>query len=124
MAEDKFEAQATQKHLRKSARKVRLVVDAVRGENVAKAVKKLEFINKSSAPLVAKVIKSASANIRDKFQEERLDDEELTIKEIFVDEGATLKRIQPRAMGRANQIRKRTCHIHVVVAKHEELINQ
>ncbi len=124
MAEEKFEAQATQKHLRKSARKVRLVVDSVRGDNVAKAVKKLEFINKSAAPLVAKVIKSAAANIRDKFQEERLDDEELTIKEIFVNEGATLKRIQPAAMGRANQIRKRTCHIHVVVAKEEELINQ
>jgi large subunit ribosomal protein L22 len=124
MAEEIFEARATQKHLRKSARKVRLIADLVRGENVAKALKKLEFVNKASAPLVAKVIRSASANIRDKFQEERLEPEDLYVKEIFVNEGATLKRIKPAAMGRANQIRKRTCHINVVVAEQEEFINQ
>lgn len=124
MAEEKLEARAVQKHLRKAPRKVRLVVDSVRGENVAKALKKLEFINKATSPDVAKVIKSAAANIRDKFQEERLDNEDLYIKEIYVDEGATLKRIQPAAMGRAHQIRKRTCHITVVVAKQEEeLVN-
>ena len=124
MSEDNFEARAIQKHLRKSARKVRLVVDSVRGDNVAKALKKLEYVNKAAAPMVAKVIKSAAGNIRDKFQEERLDNDDLYIKEIFVNEGATLKRIQPRAMGRANQIRKRTCHINVVVAKQQELVNQ
>jgi large subunit ribosomal protein L22 len=124
MAEEKFEARAIQKHLRRSARKVRLVLDAVRGDKVHKALKKLEFTRKAAAPDVAKVIKSAAANIRDKFQEERLDNQELYIKEIYADEGATLKRIQPRAMGRANQIRKRTCHITVVVAKkEEELVN-
>lgn len=124
MSEEIFEAKATQKHLRKSARKVRLAADMVRGKNVAKAIKILEFVNKSTAPLVAKVVKSAAANARDKYQDERLENEDLVIKEIFVNEGATLKRIQPRAMGRANQIRKRTCHINVVVAKQEELINQ
>lgn len=120
MAEEKFEARAVQRHLRKSPRKVRLVVDTVRGEKVNRALKKLEFINKATAPDVVKVIKSAAANIRDKFQEERLENEDLYIKEIYVDEGATLKRIQPAPMGRAHQIRKRTCHITVVVAKHEE----
>jgi large subunit ribosomal protein L22 len=124
MAEEKFEARAIQKHLRKAPRKVRLVADAVRGQNVAKALKRLEFTNKSSAPDVAKVIQSAAANIRDKFQEARLDNDDLYIKEIFVNEGATLKRIQPSAMGRAHQIRKRTCHINVTVAKkEEELVN-
>ncbi len=124
MAEEKFEARAIQKHLRKAPRKVRLVADAVREKNVAKALKVLEFTNKASAPDVAKVIKSAAANIRDKFQEARLDNEDLYIKEIFVNEGATLKRIQPAPMGRAHQIRKRTCHINVVVAKkEEELVN-
>lgn len=124
MAEEKFEARAIQKHLRKAPRKVRLVADAVRGENVAKALKRLEFTNKATAPNVAKVIKSAAANIRDKFQEARLDNEDLYIKEIFVNEGATLKRIQPAPMGRAHQIRKRSCHIHVTVAKkEEELVN-
>lgn len=124
MAEEKLEARAVQKHLRRSPRKVRLVVDTVRGENVAKALKKLQFVNKATAPDVAKVIKSAAANIRDKFQETRLDDQDLYIKEIYADEGATMKRIQPAAMGRAHQIRKRSCHITVVVAKQEEeLVN-
>ncbi len=120
MAEEKFEARAIQKHLRKSPRKVRLVVDMVRGEKVNRALKKLEFIKKATAPDVVKVIKSAAANIRDKFQEERLENEDLYIKEIYVDEGATLKRIQPAPMGRAHPINKRSCHITVVVAKHEE----
>jgi len=124
MAEQKFEARAIQKHLRKAPRKVRLVVDAVRGERVDKALKKLEFTRKATAPDVAKVVKSAAANIRDKFQEARLDNQELYIKEIYVNEGATLKRIQPAPMGRAHQIRKRTCHITVIVAKkEEELVN-
>jgi len=124
MAEEKYEARAIQKHLRKAPRKVRLVVDAVRGDRVDKALKKLEFTNKATAPNVAKVIKSAAANVRDKFQEVRLDNQDLYVKEIYVDEGATLKRIQPAPMGRAHQIRKRTCHITVVVAKkEEELVN-
>lgn len=124
MAEEKFEARAIQKHLRMAPRKVRLVVDAVRGDMVHKALKKLEFTSRAAAPEVAKVIKSAAANIRDKFQEERLDNHELYIKEIYANEGATLKRIQPAAMGRAHQIRKRTSHVTVVVAKkEEELVN-
>ena len=120
-----FEARAVQKFLRRAPRKVRLVADAVRGERVDKALKRLEFTKKGSAPEVAKVIKSAAANLRDKFQEERFDDENLYIKTIFVNEGVTLKRIQPAPMGRAHRINKRTCHITVVVAKQvEELVNE
>jgi large subunit ribosomal protein L22 len=115
-----FEAKAVQRHLRKAPRKVRLVVDAVRGERVDRALTKLSYINKSSAVDVAKVIKSASANIRDKFEEERLDNDLLFIKEIYVDEGVTLKRIQPAPQGRAHRINKRSCHITVVVAKRQE----
>jgi large subunit ribosomal protein L22 len=120
-----FEARAIQKFLRRAPRKVRLIADAVRGENVEKALKRLEFTKKGSAPEVAKVIKSAAANLRDKFQDERFDDEDLYIKTIYVDEGVTLKRIQPAPMGRAHRINKRTCHITVVVAKQaEELVNE
>lgn len=115
-----FEARAVQKHLRKAPRKVRLVADYVRGERVDRALKKLEFLKKSSAIDVAKVIKSAAANVRDKFEEERLDDDLLYIKTIFVDEGVTLKRIQPAPQGRAHRINKRSCHITVVVAKLQE----
>lgn len=117
-----LEARAVQRHLRKSARKVRLVADVVRGERVDKAIKKLSFLNKAASLDVSKVVRSAAANIRDKFQEERLDDEQLYIKTIYVDEGTTLKRIQPRAQGRANRINKRSCHITVVVARQEETI--
>ncbi|MDX1637407.1 MAG: 50S ribosomal protein L22 [Balneolaceae bacterium] len=118
-----MEARAVQKYLRRSPRKVRLVIDSVRGENVAKALKKLEFVKKAAAADVAKVIKSAAANARDKFQEIRPENNELYIKEIYADEGPTLKRIQPAPMGRAHQIRKRMTHITVVVAqKQEELI--
>jgi len=125
MEETILEARAIQKHLRKAPRKVRLVADSVRGENVEKALKRLEFTKKGSAVDVSKVIKSAAANIRDKFQEERLDNNLLFIKEIYVNEGVTLKRIQPAPMGRAHRINKRTCHITVVVAKQqEELVNE
>lgn len=115
-----FEAKAVQRHLRKAPRKMRLVADSVRGERVDRAIKKLSFMNRDAAKDVSKVIRSASANIRDKFQEERLDDDLLFIKEIYVDEGVTLKRIQPAPMGRAHRINKRSCHITVVVAKQEE----
>ncbi|MCC5915543.1 MAG: 50S ribosomal protein L22 [Balneolaceae bacterium] len=115
-----FEAKAVQKHLRKSPRKTRLMANYVRGERVDRALTKLDFMKKSTAVDVSKVIKSAAANIRDKFEEERLDNDLLYIKEIYVDEGVTLKRIQPAPMGRAHRINKRSCHITVVVAKLEE----
>lgn len=120
-----FEARAVQRHLRRAPRKVRLVADAVRGSQLNKALKRLEFTNKGSATDVSKVIKSAAANLRDKFQDERFEDEDLIIKTIFVDEGVTLKRIQPAPQGRAHRINKRSCHITVVVAKREEeLVNE
>lgn len=115
-----FEAKAVQKHLRKSPRKVRLVADYVRGERVDRALTKLKFLKKATAFDVAKVIQSAAANIRDKFEEERLDNEVLYVKTIYVDEGVTLKRIQPAPQGRAHRINKRSCHITVVVAKLQE----
>ncbi|MEL0011563.1 MAG: 50S ribosomal protein L22 [Bacteroidota bacterium] len=120
-----FEAKAVQRHLRKAPRKVRLVADLVRGKNVEKAIKQLEFLKKGAAIDVAKVVKSAAANLRDKFQEERFENEDLYVKTIFVDEGVTLKRIQPAPQGRAHRINKRSCHITVVVAKKEsELVTE
>jgi len=117
-----LEAKAIQKYLRRSARKVRLVINSVRGMRVDKALKQLEFVKNAAASDVSKVIKSAAANIRDKFEEERLDNDMIFIKEIYADEGVTLKRIQPAAMGRAHRINKRSCHITVVVAKQQEEI--
>lgn len=112
-----FEAKAVQRFIRISPRKIRLVADLVRGEQVDVAMKKLKFVNKRSAEIVSKVIGSAAANLRDRFEDEPLDNEELLVREIYVDEGPTLKRIQPAPMGRAHPIRKRTSHITVLVGK-------
>jgi large subunit ribosomal protein L22 len=112
-----LEARAIQKHLRRSPRKVRLVADAVRGMNVQKAINQLKYFQQGAADDVAKVVKSAAANLRDKFQDQALDNDDLVIKTIMVDEGVTLKRIQPAPQGRAHPIRKRSCHITVVVGQ-------
>lgn len=118
-----YKARAIQRHLRRAPRKLRLIVDAVRGSSVSEALSQLLFMKKAGAADVSKVIKSAAANLQDKFEDERFDNENLIIDEIYVDQGATLKRIQPAAMGRANQIKKRTSHITVVVTK-KELIKE
>src|SRR5690625_4864692 len=115
-----IEAKATQKHLRTSPRKVRMVPDLVRGMQVDKALHTLAFSKKSTASDVAKVIKSASANISDRFEDERLDDDLPYIKPIVVNEGITLKRIQPASQGRTQRINKHSCQITVVVAKKQD----
>lgn len=119
-----MEAKAVQRHLRRSPRKVRLVADMVRGKKVSHALGQLKFLNKGAAGEVAKVITSAAANLREKFQDERLENDDLFVKTIFVDAGTTLKRIQPAPQGRAYQVRKRSSHITVVVAKKETNKNE
>lgn len=96
-----------------SAQKARLVADQVRGKSVEEALELLTFSPKKAAVLVKKVLNSAIANAE---HNEGADIDELTISEIFVDEGLTMKRIMPRAKGRADRILKRTCHITVKVA--------
>ena len=96
-----------------SAQKVRLVADQVRGKEVEEALDILEFSNKKAAELVKKVLNSAIANAE---HNEGADVDELKISTIFVDEGRTLKRLRPRAKGRADRILKRSCHITVKVS--------
>ncbi|MFL0798806.1 MAG: 50S ribosomal protein L22 [Agarilytica sp.] len=96
-----------------SAQKVRLVADQVRGQSVEQALDILTFSKKKGADLVKKVLESAIANAE---HNEGADVDELKVSTIFVDEGTTLKRIMPRAKGRADRILKRTCHITVKVA--------
>ena len=96
-----------------SAQKVRLVADQVRGKEVEEALDILEFSNKKAADIVKKLLNSAIANAE---HNEGADVDELRVNTIFVDEGLTLKRIKPRAKGRADRIFKRTCHITVKVA--------
>ncbi len=96
-----------------SAQKARLVADQVRGKKVEEALDILAFSPKKGAVIIKKVLESAIANAE---HNEGADVDELRVKTIFVDEGLTLKRIKPRAKGRADRIFKRTCHITVKVA--------
>ena len=96
-----------------SAQKARLVADQVRGQKVDQALNTLAFSPKKAAHLVKKVLESAIANAE---HNDGADVDELRVSAIFVDEGMTMKRIKPRAKGRADRIFKRTCHITVKVS--------
>ncbi|NIP15537.1 MAG: 50S ribosomal protein L22 [Pseudomonadales bacterium] len=98
--------------LRISPQKARLVVDQVRGKPVSDAIDILSFSTQKGAVLVRKVVESAIANAENN---EGADVDELKISEIYVNEGLTMKRIRPRAKGRADRIFKRTSHITVTV---------
>lgn len=111
-------ARAQAKHVRESPYKVRRVLDLVRGLPVDEARVVLNFTNRKAAGSIKKVLDSAIANAEHNFA---LDAEELFVQEAYADEGPTLKRWRPRARGRATKIRKRTSHITIVVADHEEV---
>lgn len=109
-----MEARAQAKMVRISSRKVKLVIDLIRGKSVAEAFAILQLTPKAASPMVEKVLRSAVANAEHNYS---MNPENLYIKEIFVGEGPTLKRIRPRAKGSATQILKRTSHTTVVVAE-------
>lgn len=109
-----MEVKAKARYLRMSPRKVRLVIDAVRGLGVERALDQLQFINKAASHPVRKLLKSAIANANHNHEIKK---DNLYIKQIFVDQGPTLKRWRARAFGRAAPIRKRTSHITVVLAE-------
>lgn len=111
------EAKATLSNYRQSPRKVRLVADTVRGKLVEEAITTLSFIPRRSALPLQKLLISALANAKDLS----LSTESLVIKEIRVDDGATLYRRRPRSKGMANPIRKRTSHISVILAESKKL---
>ncbi len=104
-------------NLRISPRKVRLVIDLIRGLDVSEAKVQLNFLIKRSSKPILKLLDSAIANAKNNF---KLDESNLYIAEIFVGEGPTLKRIMPRAMGRAFHIMKRTSHVTIILAERNE----
>lgn len=108
-----MQAIAVHKFARGSAQKARLVADQIRGQHVEKALEILTFSNKKAAELVKKVLNSAIANAE---HNEGADIDELVVKTILIDDGPTMKRIMPRAKGRADRIIKRTSHITVIVS--------
>ena len=109
-----MESHAKLRHLRISPRKARLVADMVRGKPVGQAIDALKFTPRRSALPFKKLIESAIANAENNHG---LDIDILYVKELRVDDGPTLKRFRPRAQGRACMIRKRTSHVHVVLAE-------
>jgi large subunit ribosomal protein L22 len=104
---------ATLRFLRISARKTRLVADLVRGKNVEDAIFTLSVTRRAASEPISKLIASAKANAES--SDDTLDADKLYVKEIYVNEGPTLKRFRPRAMGRATRINKRTSHVTCVL---------
>jgi large subunit ribosomal protein L22 len=107
-----MEAKAIARYIRIAPRKVRLVVDLIRGKQVGEALAILKHTPKAASPVVEKLLKSAIANAEHNYE---MDPNNLVVGKVFVDQGPTLKRFRPRAMGRASRIHKRTSHITVVL---------
>jgi large subunit ribosomal protein L22 len=108
---------AQAKYIRISAYKVREVLDLIRGEHVQRAAEILRFTQRDAAHVVGKVLASAVANAENN---DGLDPDDLYVSTAYADEGVTLKRFRPRARGRAGRIRKRTCHITIIVSRMPE----
>lgn len=108
------QAKAIARYVRIAPRKAQLVVDLIRGKQVGEAIAILRHTAKSASPVIEKVLNSAIANAEHNYS---LDPNSLVISQAFVDQGPTLKRFRPRAMGRASRINKRTSHITLVVSE-------
>lgn len=112
-----MQAKAVSKTVRIAPRKARLVIDLIRGKQVGEALSILKFTPKAASPVIEKVLNSAIANAEHNYD---MDANDLVVEKAYVDEGPTLKRFRPRAMGRASQINKRTSHITIVVSDQKE----
>ena len=112
-----MEARAIHRYIGTSPRKMRLVIDLIRGQGVEQALSMLHFSPKHAAKTAEKVLRSALSNLQNKDESGRVDAANVFVKEAFVDGGATMKRISPAPMGRAYRIRKRSNHITIVVAQ-------
>ncbi len=113
-----MEAKAIARYVRMTPRKARRVLDLIRGKKAGEAVVALKFMPYRAAKAVEKVLRSAMANAIEKFP--NLDVDSMIIANAIADQGPMMKRIEPRAMGRANVIRKKTCHITIVLASGAE----
>jgi large subunit ribosomal protein L22 len=117
-----LEASATNRYVRTSAQKAKLVLDTIRGRKAAEALSILRFTKKSVARDIEKTLRSAIANavlVADRNQKRRLDEEDLVVTSCHAGQGPTQKRVRPAPMGRAFRVLKRTAHITVRVAERE-----
>ncbi len=115
--DDRQRVRAQAKWVRTSARKARLVLDHIRGRTVPEARTVLAFSTRAAATDIEKVLRSAVANAE---ANHGLDGDDLVVEVAYADEGPTLKRWKPRARGRVNRIRKRTCHVTLVLVEQPE----
>jgi large subunit ribosomal protein L22 len=111
-----MEARATHRYIGSSPRKMRLVIDLIRGMGVEKAIEVLHFSPKHPAKNAEKVLRSAVSNLMNKDVDSNLEPSNLYVKEAYVNQGPTLKRMLPAPMGRAYTVRKRSNHLTIVVA--------
>jgi large subunit ribosomal protein L22 len=111
-----MEARAINRYINTSPRKMRLVIDLIRGKSVDEALHILHFSPKHASKTAEKVLRSAVANLQNKDEGGRLEAEDIVVKTAFVDCGMTMKRISPAPMGRGFRIRKRSNHVTIVVA--------
>jgi large subunit ribosomal protein L22 len=111
-----MEAQAINRYISTSPRKMRLVIDLIRGKSVPEALHILHFSPKHASKVAEKVLRSAVSNLQNKDEGGRLEPEQIVVKSASVDGGMTMKRISPAPMGRAFRIRKRSNHVTIVVA--------
>jgi large subunit ribosomal protein L22 len=117
VTDDRQRVRAQAKWVRTSARKARIVLDHIRGRSVPEARTILAFTQRAAATDIEKVLRSAVANAEANMG---LDGDELLVEAAYADEGPTLKRWKPRARGRVNRIRKRTCHVTLVLVEQPE----
>ena len=110
-----MEAVAKLNNVPTSPRKMRVVADLVRGERVNKALNVLKFESKQGAARIEKLLLSAISNWQQKNEDQKLEEADLYVKDIFVDSGRILKRLRPAPQGRAHRIRKRSNHVTIVV---------
>jgi len=114
------EARAINRYIGTSPRKMRLVIDLIRGKSVPEALSILHYSTKHPAKVAEKVLRSAVSNFQNKDQEGRTEVEALFVKTAFVDGGPTMKRILPAPMGRAYRIVKRSNHVTIIVDRREK----
>ncbi len=114
-----MEARAVHRYIGSSPRKMRLLIDLIRGMSVNQALEILHFHPKQASKNAEKVLRSAISNLINKDESVKVETSGLVVKEAYVNQGPTIKRISPAPMGRAYRIRKRSCHLTIVVATKE-----
>lgn len=114
----------TLKNFRSSARKMRLIVEPIRKMEVFQAMNTLKLTTRASAPAVLRLLKSAITSYEEKFEDDRVDVDTHYIKEAYVDGSRMLKRLRPAPQGRAHLIRKRYCHVTLVIDRIPETVDE